>query len=154
RLRLRAGDRRPVPSRIALRRRALLAGARRDGPPDAVRVDARRPRSGDPTASASQTHLAGRNARRVMAAHEPGAPAVVLLSGGLDSYTAGAIAKAGGFSLYALTIHYGQRHAEETAAARRVAGALEVERHLEMAIDLRPIGGSALTSATPVPVDR
>jgi 7-cyano-7-deazaguanine synthase len=80
--------------------------------------------------------------------------AVVLLSGGLDSYTAAAIASADGFSLHALTIHYGQRHAVEVEAARRVAAALEVERHLELALDLRGFGGSSLTSEQPVPVDR
>ncbi len=80
--------------------------------------------------------------------------AVVLLSGGLDSYTAAAIASADGFSLHALTIHYGQRHAVEVEAARRVAAALEVERHLELALDLRGFGGSSLTSDQPVPVDR
>src|SRR4051812_42571958 len=81
-------------------------------------------------------------------------PAVVLLSGGLDSYTAAAIARSDGFLLYALTISYGQRHADELAAARRVAAALGVARHLEMPIDLRAIGGSALTSDAPVPHGR
>jgi 7-cyano-7-deazaguanine synthase len=80
--------------------------------------------------------------------------AVVLLSGGLDSYTAAAIVKATGFELHALTIQYGQRHEVELAAARRVAAALGVARHLELALDLRPIGGSSLTSAEPVPADR
>jgi 7-cyano-7-deazaguanine synthase len=80
--------------------------------------------------------------------------AVVLLSGGLDSYTAAAIAKAEGFALFALTIRYGQRHAREIEAARHVAGALGVERHLELEIDLRAIGGSALTSDVAVPRDR
>ena len=72
--------------------------------------------------------------------------AVVLLSGGLDSYTAAAIARADGFEIYALTIDYGQRHACELEAARRVARALGVARQLEMTIDLRAIGGSSLTS--------
>ena len=72
--------------------------------------------------------------------------AVVLLSGGLDSYTAAAIAKSEGFALNALTIHYGQRHAREIESARAVARALGVERHLELSIDLRAIGGSSLTS--------
>ena len=80
--------------------------------------------------------------------------AVVLLSGGLDSYTAAAIAKSEGFSLSALTVMYGQRHVREIEAARRVAKALGVDRHLEMAVDLRGIGGSSLTSDIPVPVDR
>jgi len=80
--------------------------------------------------------------------------AVVLLSGGLDSYTAAAIAKDEGFSLLALTIRYGQRHADEIAASRAVARALGAERHLELDIDLRAIGGSALTGDTGVPRDR
>jgi 7-cyano-7-deazaguanine synthase len=80
--------------------------------------------------------------------------AVVLLSGGLDSYTAAAIAKAEGFSLCALTVAYGQRHARELESARAVAGALGVERQLELAVDLRAIGGSALTSNADVPRDR
>jgi 7-cyano-7-deazaguanine synthase len=80
--------------------------------------------------------------------------AVVLLSGGLDSYTAAAIAKAQRFSLYALTVHYGQRHAREIESARSVARALGVERHLELDVDLRPIGGSSLTADVAVPRDR
>jgi 7-cyano-7-deazaguanine synthase len=82
---------------------------------------------------------------------------VVLLSGGLDSYTAAAIAKADGFELCALTVQYGQRHARELEAARAVAAALGVARHLELEIDLRRIGGSALTADGPgfdVPRDR
>lgn len=84
----------------------------------------------------------------------PVRPAVVLLSGGLDSYTAGAIARAEGFTLYALTVRYGQRHSQEIEASRRVAKALGVARQLEMDLDLRGIGGSALTSDLPVPTDR
>ena len=80
--------------------------------------------------------------------------AVVLLSGGLDSYTAAAIAKAEGYSLRALTIQYGQRHAVELAAAQRVARALGVVSHLELPLDLRGIGGSSLTAEIPVPMDR
>jgi 7-cyano-7-deazaguanine synthase len=80
--------------------------------------------------------------------------AVVLLSGGLDSYTAAAIAKAQRFTLFALTIRYGQRHAHEIDAARAVARALGVERHLELEVDLRAIGGSSLTSDAAVPRDR
>ena len=67
--------------------------------------------------------------------------AVVLLSGGLDSYTAAAMARTQGFELFALTINYGQRHVHELSAARRVAGSLAVARHLEMNLDLR---GSAI----------
>jgi 7-cyano-7-deazaguanine synthase len=78
----------------------------------------------------------------------------VLLSGGLDSYTAAAMVKAEGFSLCALTVQYGQRHAREVEAARAVARALGVERHLELEIDLRAIGGSSLTSDAAVPHDR
>ncbi len=81
-------------------------------------------------------------------------PAVVLLSGGLDSYTVAAVAKAQGFDVYALTVQYGQRHAREIESARAVAKALGVRRHLELAIDLRAIGGSSLTSDQPVPQDR
>jgi 7-cyano-7-deazaguanine synthase len=80
--------------------------------------------------------------------------AVVLLSGGLDSYTAAAIAKAQRFTLFALTIDYGQRHRREVEAARAVARALGIERHLELDVDLRAIGGSSLTSGVAVPRDR
>jgi 7-cyano-7-deazaguanine synthase len=80
--------------------------------------------------------------------------AVVLLSGGLDSYTAAAIARAQRFALFALTIHYGQRHAREVEAARVVARALGAERHLELEVDLRAIGGSSLTSDAAVPRER
>ena len=80
--------------------------------------------------------------------------AVLLLSGGLDSYTAGAIARSQGYELYALTVHYGQRHRCETEAARRVADALGVAGRLQLDLDLRGIGGSALTSDIPIPRDR
>jgi 7-cyano-7-deazaguanine synthase len=80
--------------------------------------------------------------------------AVVLLSGGLDSYTAAAIAKADGFELFALTVEYGQRHVREIESARAVARALGVARHLELAVDLRAIGGSSLTSGEDIPRDR
>ena len=79
---------------------------------------------------------------------------MVLLSGGLDSYTAAAIAKSEGFDLYALTLAYGQRHAREIESAREVARALGCARHLELPIDLRAIGGSSLTSDASVPQDR
>ena len=79
---------------------------------------------------------------------------MVLLSGGLDSYTAAAIGKAEGFHLYALTVRYGQRHVREIVAARNVASALGVERHIELDVDLSAFGGSALTGAMPVPKDR
>lgn len=80
--------------------------------------------------------------------------AVVLLSGGLDSYTAAAIARGEGFDLFALTIRYGQRHVRELEAARAVAKALGVARHVELDVDLRAFGGSSLTSDVPVPKDR
>jgi 7-cyano-7-deazaguanine synthase len=80
--------------------------------------------------------------------------AVVLLSGGLDSTTTLAIAKHEGFRLHALTFQYGQRHAIEIAAARRVAQAMGVERHVIVDIDLRVFGGSALTDDLAVPKNR
>ena len=80
--------------------------------------------------------------------------AVVLLSGGLDSYTAAAIARAEGFRLFALTIRYGQRHVREVHAARAVAAWLGVERHIELGVDLSAFGGSSLTADIPVPKDR
>ena len=80
--------------------------------------------------------------------------AVVLLSGGLDSYTAAALARADGYSLYALTVRYGQVHACELEAARRVARALGVARHLEIEVDLAAFGGSSLTGDGAVEQDR
>jgi 7-cyano-7-deazaguanine synthase len=80
--------------------------------------------------------------------------AVVLLSGGLDSCTAGAIAQADGYELYALTIRYGQVHALEVEAARQVAAALGVVRHLELDVPLSKIGGSALVGEGAIPRDR
>lgn len=80
--------------------------------------------------------------------------AVVLLSGGLDSYTAAAAIKAEGRELYALTLNYGQRHQRELEAARAVASALDVARHAELDIDLARFGGSSLTGAVEVPKDR
>ncbi|HEX6212774.1 MAG TPA: 7-cyano-7-deazaguanine synthase QueC [Methylomirabilota bacterium] len=80
--------------------------------------------------------------------------AVVLLSGGVDSSTAAALAAAEGFALHALTFDYGQRHAVEIEAARRVARALGVARHEVLTIDLRAFGGSALTADIEVPKDR
>ena len=80
--------------------------------------------------------------------------AVVLLSGGLDSYTAAAIVRAEGFRLHALTVRYGQRHAREIESARAVAAALRVERHVELDVNLAAFGGSSLTTDSPVPKDR
>lgn len=81
-------------------------------------------------------------------------PAVVLLSGGLDSATTLAIARAEGFETYALTFRYGQRHAREVEAARRIGGTLGVARHVVSDIDLTVFGGSALTGDLAVPKDR
>ena len=80
--------------------------------------------------------------------------AVVLLSGGLDSATCLAWAKARGFDCTALTVDYGQRHRVELEAARRVARALGVTDHRQLALDLRAVGGSALTADIAVPRDR
>ena len=80
--------------------------------------------------------------------------AVVLLSGGLDSYTAAAVARRDGFDLYALSVRYGQRHVTELEAARRVAAALGVVRHLEIDVELSRMGGSALTADIDVPKDQ
>jgi 7-cyano-7-deazaguanine synthase len=80
--------------------------------------------------------------------------AVLLLSGGLDSFTAGAIAKADGFELYALTIRYGQVHAREVEAARDVGKALGVVRHLELDVPLSKFGGSTLVGDGVIPKDR
>lgn len=80
--------------------------------------------------------------------------AVVLLSGGLDSATVLAIARGDGFETYALSIAYGQRHAAELDAARRVAASLGAKRHEIVELDLSRFGGSALTdSSIPVPVE-
>ena len=77
--------------------------------------------------------------------------AVVLLSGGLDSTTAAAIARRDGWTLYALTVRYGQVHACEIDAARRVAAALGVARHVEIDLDLRAFGGSSLLGDGEIP---
>lgn len=79
---------------------------------------------------------------------------VVLLSGGLDSYTAAAVARRDGRELYALSVNYGQRHARELDAARAVARDLAVRRHVEIDLDLSTFGGSALTTDIEVPKDR
>ncbi len=80
--------------------------------------------------------------------------AVVLLSGGLDSATCLAIAKHEGYELYAISFEYGQRHKIELEAASRIAQAAGVREHAIIGIDLRRIGGSALTSEIEVPKDR
>lgn len=81
-------------------------------------------------------------------------PAIVLLSGGLDSTTTLAMAVAEGFAPYALTVAYGQRSAVELSAAERVARAFPVVEHKVFRLDLRLFGGSALTADLPVPKDR
>jgi 7-cyano-7-deazaguanine synthase len=81
-------------------------------------------------------------------------PAIVLLSGGLDSATVLAIARADGFEPLALSFRYGQRHAVELEAAKRVAQAASVREHMIVEVDLRAFGGSALTDEIPVPKDR
>jgi 7-cyano-7-deazaguanine synthase len=81
-------------------------------------------------------------------------PAVVLLSGGLDSATTLAVARAQGYRCHALSFDYGQRHLRELASARRVARALGVQEHLVLRLDLRAIGGSALTADIAVPKGR
>jgi len=80
--------------------------------------------------------------------------AVILLSGGVDSATAAAIAKRQGFALHALSFRYGQRHQREVEAAKRVAAFLEAKAHLVLDFDLRAIGGSALTDHIEVPKGR
>jgi 7-cyano-7-deazaguanine synthase len=80
--------------------------------------------------------------------------AVLLLSGGLDSTTTLALARSEGLDVYAMTFRYGQRHAGEVAAARRVADLWGVREHVVVTIDLRVFGGSALTADIDVPKDR
>lgn len=80
--------------------------------------------------------------------------AVVLLSGGLDSYTAAAAVKRNGCELFALTVRYGQVHAHEIDAARTVARALDVRRHVELDVDLAAFGGSSLVGDGKIPSDR
>lgn len=80
--------------------------------------------------------------------------AVLLLSGGLDSATCLAIAKSEGFDVHALTVTYGQRHTQEVEQARAIAGALGAVSHRVVSLDLRAIGGSALTDVIDVPKGR
>ncbi|MBV8977660.1 MAG: 7-cyano-7-deazaguanine synthase QueC [Alphaproteobacteria bacterium] len=84
----------------------------------------------------------------------PHRQAVILLSGGLDSATALAIAQSEGFAVSALSLSYGQRHAIELEAARRIARSRAVARHAVVDVDLAQFGGSALTAAIDVPKDR
>jgi len=83
-----------------------------------------------------------------------GKPAVVLLSGGLDSATCLAMARESGFRCHCLSVDYGQRHRQELAAAARVARSLGAAAHLVMPLDMRPMGGSALTADLAVPKGR
>lgn len=83
-----------------------------------------------------------------------GKDAVILLSGGLDSATAAALAKQQGFALHALSFCYGQRHQRELEAAKLVTAFLGIEHHVVIDFDLRAIGGSALTDEIAVPKDR
>jgi 7-cyano-7-deazaguanine synthase len=85
---------------------------------------------------------------------KPELPAVILLSGGLDSATTAAIARQEGYELYAISVDYGQRHHFELEAARRVARAIDVTRHVILDVDLAQLGGSALTDVLDVPKDR
>ncbi len=80
--------------------------------------------------------------------------AIVLLSGGLDSTTAMAIAKSKGFEIYCISFRYGQRHSIELEASKKVAQVLGAEEHIVVDIDLGKIGGSALTDEIDVPKDR
>ena len=80
-------------------------------------------------------------------------PAVVLLSGGLDSMVVAGLAREAGYAVNALTIDYNQRHNREIDAARAIAGKLGVARHVVLPLDLRQFGGSALTADIPVPKD-
>ena len=82
------------------------------------------------------------------------ANAVILLSGGVDSATAAAIAKQQGFDLHALSFRYGQRHERELASAQQVATFLQAKTHQILSFDLRAIGGSALTDDIAVPKGR
>jgi len=85
---------------------------------------------------------------------QAGQPAVVLASGGLDSTVAAAVARREGHDLHLLTIAYGQRHAVEVERARQVAAALKAAQHLVIEVNLRALGGSALTADVAVPKNR
>src|SRR5438067_596606 len=100
-----------------------------------------------PSRTTDWTAPMSKQSTRVTLVHK----AVVLLSGGLDSATALAIAQAEGFEPYALSFSYGQRHSVELDAARKVALAAGVKRHVVAEIDLRIFGGSALTADIAVP---
>lgn len=95
-----------------------------------------------------------KSASSAAAKSKSASPAVVLLSGGLDSTTVLAIAQSEGFAVHALTFSYGQRHSAEIDAARRIARNAAVARHNVVEIDLTLFGGSALTADIPVPKNR
>ncbi|MBD3759197.1 7-cyano-7-deazaguanine synthase QueC [Rhizorhabdus sp.] len=86
-------------------------------------------------------------------ANNQGRRAIVLLSGGLDSMVSGGLAREQGFALAALTIDYNQRHRVELEAAKRIAGMLDVDRHVTLPLNLRAFGGSSLTDDIDVPKD-
>ncbi len=114
----------------------MISGARRQSQGPKPRVDS-------PSSRHWRTNL--------LCAQPQGPPAVVLLSGGLDSATVLAIAISEGYRPYALSFRYGQRHDVEIAAARKVAASMNVADHVVMDINLRAFGGSALTSDSPCP---
>ncbi|MFZ1744177.1 MAG: 7-cyano-7-deazaguanine synthase QueC, partial [Pontixanthobacter sp.] len=87
----------------------------------------------------------------MVSAHSPSPPAIVLLSGGLDSMVSAAIAREQGYALFALTIDYGQRHRIELDSAKEIALQLGCEEHVILPLDLRAFGGSALTDDIDVP---
>ncbi len=151
-----AGRRGPNPH---LRHRHREVGRGRPGPRRVLRRRSGRRRRWSRSPSSSTPRRRSRSRptrswREGSIAMDGPRKAVVLLSGGLDSATALAEARAEGFETYALTVAYGQRHAVEIEAARRVAKAMGVARHVETTIDLRAFGGSALTADLDVPKDR
>jgi 7-cyano-7-deazaguanine synthase len=103
-----------------------------------------------------ERYIAGQRVAGAIESIEPVTlqPAVVLLSGGLDSTTTLAIAKDFGFRPYAISFRYGQRHAIELDAAHAVAQRAGVEKHIIVDVDLRQFGGSALTADVAVPKNR
>ena len=112
------------------------------------------PQSGAASSSAAKKSPRAARAGAVKSGSAAGPKAVVLLSGGLDSTTVLAIAKERGFAPCALSFRYGQRHQGEIAAAQAVAAQMGVSNHLIVDIDLRIVGGSALTADIAVPKDR
>src|SRR4029079_11509964 len=120
----------PPRSRQSRERRLVLAGVWGHAASGARGLDTRGRCAGPAPMAGSQVHLGSGRARRVMSGQ-----AVVLLSGGLDSATAAALARKDGWTLNALTIRYGQVHAVELEAARQLAMALGVARHVELDVD-------------------